>query len=270
VGADRKGPLAAFVVVTVIAAVLLITSVRSQAAPGIFGRPFPVTIHVAAPGAQLWGSASHQAGQAVHDGIVLAQKAVQPVESDAPRTDSADAAPAGLAPSRVVHSQIRSHHAHGTPAPLRHHGRDHQSPAADQPGTEPGDDSGDAPSGSPGGPGDHPAADPADDPADDKGPGHHGRGHRGHHGNDGDTNGDHDGDTTGDHDGDTTGDHDGDTSGTGDSDGDDPADTGSDSTGSDGDSDSVARGHTDRGRHLGWAHDHHAHDAHGDHAHAGH
>jgi hypothetical protein len=34
VGADRKGPLAAFVVIAIIAAVLLVTSVRSQADPG--------------------------------------------------------------------------------------------------------------------------------------------------------------------------------------------------------------------------------------------
>jgi cytoskeletal protein RodZ len=34
VGADHKGPLAAFVVVAIIAAVLLVTSVRSQAEPG--------------------------------------------------------------------------------------------------------------------------------------------------------------------------------------------------------------------------------------------
>jgi hypothetical protein len=34
VGADRKGPLAAFIVVAIIAAILLITSVRSQAAAG--------------------------------------------------------------------------------------------------------------------------------------------------------------------------------------------------------------------------------------------
>jgi hypothetical protein len=34
VGAEHKGPLAAFVVIAVIAAVLLVTSVRSQAAPG--------------------------------------------------------------------------------------------------------------------------------------------------------------------------------------------------------------------------------------------
>lgn len=33
-GVDRKGPLVAFVVIAIIAAVLLVTSVRSQASPG--------------------------------------------------------------------------------------------------------------------------------------------------------------------------------------------------------------------------------------------
>jgi len=38
VSADRKGPLAAFIVVAVIAAILLVTSVRSQAATASVGR----------------------------------------------------------------------------------------------------------------------------------------------------------------------------------------------------------------------------------------
>jgi hypothetical protein len=41
VGADRKGPLVAFIVVAIIAAILLITSVRSQAATGWLGRAVP-------------------------------------------------------------------------------------------------------------------------------------------------------------------------------------------------------------------------------------
>jgi hypothetical protein len=43
VGADRKGPLAAFIVIAIIAAILLITSVRSQAAAGWLGRSLPTT-----------------------------------------------------------------------------------------------------------------------------------------------------------------------------------------------------------------------------------
>ena len=42
-GADRKGPLAAFIVVAIIAAILLITSVRSQAATGWLDRALPST-----------------------------------------------------------------------------------------------------------------------------------------------------------------------------------------------------------------------------------
>jgi hypothetical protein len=52
VGADRKGPLAAFIVVAVIAAILLVTSVRSQAAPGWLGRGVPAALSaVGAPDA---------------------------------------------------------------------------------------------------------------------------------------------------------------------------------------------------------------------------
>jgi len=40
-GADRKGPLAAFIVVAIIAAILLVTSVRSQAATGWLRNALP-------------------------------------------------------------------------------------------------------------------------------------------------------------------------------------------------------------------------------------
>jgi hypothetical protein len=45
-GADRKGPLAAFIVVAIIAAILLVTSVRSQAAAGWLrsGLPSPPNV----------------------------------------------------------------------------------------------------------------------------------------------------------------------------------------------------------------------------------
>jgi hypothetical protein len=41
VSADRKGPLAAFIVIAIIAAILLVTSVRSQAATGWLNRALP-------------------------------------------------------------------------------------------------------------------------------------------------------------------------------------------------------------------------------------
>jgi hypothetical protein len=46
VGADRKGPLAAFIVIAIIAAILLITSVRSQAATAWVGRNLPTAPRV--------------------------------------------------------------------------------------------------------------------------------------------------------------------------------------------------------------------------------
>jgi hypothetical protein len=52
VGADRKGPLVAFIVVAIIAAILLITSVRSQAATGRLGRAVP-----SAPVSPSWSGA---------------------------------------------------------------------------------------------------------------------------------------------------------------------------------------------------------------------
>jgi hypothetical protein len=43
VGADRKGPLAALIVVALIAVILLVTAVRSQAAPEWHIAHHPVT-----------------------------------------------------------------------------------------------------------------------------------------------------------------------------------------------------------------------------------
>lgn len=238
-GADRKGPLAAFVVVTIIAAVLLVTSVRSQAAPGIFGRSFPVTI-LAGPGtAGLLHSASHHADQAVHQGMVLAHKAVEPVLSDDTATDTADASVSDAQPpSVVVHRQPQVHRLHAAPAPHRsHHGRDHHShagpaPVGDEHGDEhsnaPGDDSGDGPS-------DHSGSSIGHDEADGKGE-HHGRDHS----EDGDHGRYHAEDADGDSDGD-----------------------GADNSDSDGDVTSA------RGRHLGWAKQGH-HHVHGRHAYAYH
>jgi hypothetical protein len=46
VGGDRKGPLAAFIVIAIIAAILLITSVRSQAATAWTDRTLPTAPRV--------------------------------------------------------------------------------------------------------------------------------------------------------------------------------------------------------------------------------
>jgi hypothetical protein len=68
VGADRKGPLAAFIVLAIIAAILLITSVRSQAATGWLGRALPSTPGVARA---VGGGLDHVGEQ----GAVLVHKA---------------------------------------------------------------------------------------------------------------------------------------------------------------------------------------------------
>lgn len=65
-GADRRGPLAAFIILAIIAVILLVTSVRSQAAPGWFH-----TTVVAGPVSEphLWGLGD--ATEVVEDGVVL-------------------------------------------------------------------------------------------------------------------------------------------------------------------------------------------------------
>lgn len=73
-GADRKGPLAAFVVVAVIAVILLVTSVRSQAAPGWIQGRLPASIVAAVPDAPapgVWDAV----GQVVEQGVVLVHRA---------------------------------------------------------------------------------------------------------------------------------------------------------------------------------------------------
>jgi hypothetical protein len=77
VGADRRGPLAAFVILAIIAAVLLVTSVRSQAAPGwLDSDKLPATV-IAAPVTEphLWGSVAGGVHQVVQDGAVLVRRA---------------------------------------------------------------------------------------------------------------------------------------------------------------------------------------------------
>lgn len=122
-GADRRGPLAAFVVVAIIAAILLVTSVRSQAAPSLMAGPRPQHVVVVPPPAtsRLWSSVSHHAALVVQDGIVLAHKAAEQTTSEdtatvtststAPAT-SAEPATAGTAPpAPVPASQPAGHHA---------------------------------------------------------------------------------------------------------------------------------------------------------------
>jgi hypothetical protein len=88
VGADHRGPLAAFIVVAIIAVVLLVTSVRSQAAPGWLDPGKVPATAVVGPVAEphVWGAASGAVQQAVQEGVVLA-----------PRVAATGDAPAGPA-----------------------------------------------------------------------------------------------------------------------------------------------------------------------------
>ena len=70
-GADHKGPLAAFVVVAVIAAVLLVTSVRSQAASGWLNRHLPASVVAGHTGRRSATASS----QVVRHGAVLVHRA---------------------------------------------------------------------------------------------------------------------------------------------------------------------------------------------------
>jgi hypothetical protein len=56
VGADRRGPLVAFIVIAVIAAILLVTSVRSRAAPRWVDRDEAPATVIRGPGADDAGS----------------------------------------------------------------------------------------------------------------------------------------------------------------------------------------------------------------------
>jgi hypothetical protein len=67
VGADRKGPLAAFVVIAIIAAILLVTSVRSQAEPSLVAEPPAVTYP------DLWAPAA-DLQVVVRSGVTLVRK----------------------------------------------------------------------------------------------------------------------------------------------------------------------------------------------------
>ena len=80
-GADRRGPLAAFIIVAVIAGIVLVTSVRSQAAPGWLNPVgLPATV-VAAP-------VTDGLDQIVREGVVLMHQAKTDSVEDDTRTES--------------------------------------------------------------------------------------------------------------------------------------------------------------------------------------
>jgi hypothetical protein len=135
VGADRRGPLAAFVIVALIAAILLVTSVRSQAAPWL--RSTVVAGPVGEP--HLWSSVTGGVDQVVRSGTVLVRKAAGST-SDPTRTE-AQGASTHVVASRQEPARSATHEVLGT--------QQHHRPARRHPS-----------SGAPHGPA-HPGADPA-------------------------------------------------------------------------------------------------------------
>jgi hypothetical protein len=111
VGADRRGPLAAFIVVAVIAGILLVTSVRSQAAPRwLDPGGLPATV-VAAP---VTGGLD----QIVREGVVLVHRAKTDSVDDHTRTESVGPSTSVATPGTRA-SRPRTRH-HVSPA-RRHH-----------------------------------------------------------------------------------------------------------------------------------------------------
>jgi hypothetical protein len=146
-GADRRGPLAAFIIVAVIAAILLVTSVRSQAAPWLI--PGRISATVAAPALEphLWGSVSGGVDDVVQAGAVLVRKASTDAQEPT-RTTQPPASPhvvAGRLGRATVpprqHRSTRTRH-----QPARQHGPSGPSdPGDDDPVDAPADPVGQAP-----------------------------------------------------------------------------------------------------------------------------
>lgn len=134
-GTDRKGPLAAFVVIAIVAAILLVTSVRSQAEPPWLDQDeLPATVVAAPPISDpLQWAPVVTLGQVVVHGVVLERKpAADP--TDVPYSSSvvvsvADPTYDGSVPATATsgtwatHTATVAHHhpAHHT----GHHTADH-------------------------------------------------------------------------------------------------------------------------------------------------
>jgi hypothetical protein len=116
VGADRRGPLAAFIILAVIAVILLVTSVRSQAAAGWFH-----TTLVAGPVHEPHLSdVTGDVTKVVEDGAVLARKAaVDTSEHETDHTESLGAT-SSVVPQRSDRGSSSTRHQVAR-AP-RHHG----------------------------------------------------------------------------------------------------------------------------------------------------
>jgi hypothetical protein len=136
VGTDRKGPLAAFVVIAIVAAILLVTSVRSQAKPQWFdpGEPSPTVVAAPPISDPLRWVPVAPVGQVVEHGVVLAKKAVsdptqvqEAVTVVASAVDTTDDAPVPTTTtSSTPESAATIRHHHATHH-ARHHARDQQT-----------------------------------------------------------------------------------------------------------------------------------------------
>ena len=138
-GADRRGPLAAFIIVAVIAGILLVTSVRSQASPGWLN---PVGLPATVVAAPVTGGLD----QIVHEGVVLVHRAKTDSVDDPTRTESVGRFderrhPPGLHASRQrTRHHVSSTQRHHAPAEPHQHGRVPRiSPRHDAPSAPPGD-----------------------------------------------------------------------------------------------------------------------------------
>jgi hypothetical protein len=127
VGTDRKGPLAAFVVIAVVAAILLVTSVRSQAKPQWFdpGEPSPTVVAAPPISDPLRWVPVAPVGQVVEHGVVLAKKAVsdptQVQEAAAVVVSTVDTTDDAPVPTTTTSSTP------GTTATTRHHRAHHHA-----------------------------------------------------------------------------------------------------------------------------------------------
>jgi hypothetical protein len=183
VGADHKRPLTAFVVVAVVAVILLVTSVRSQAASGWLDRRLPSSF---VAGAQ--GAVSHGMNQVVRHGTVLVHRArgdASPAEEtivaatvigkDVPSVVPVH--PAG--PPAITHSEsVPGPSADGSSTD---NPEQSTSPQPQEPAEDPAELAGGDTSGHHGNDGRH---DGRQDRRRGEGHGHHG--HHGHHGDQGD------------------------------------------------------------------------------------
>ena len=128
-GTDRRGPLAAFIVVAIIAVILLVTSVRSQAAPGWLDGELPSSVVAVVPSTDdgLLGAIGDGMDQLVEHGTVLVHKATahhSSAEDISPPASASIPEPASSSPSHR-HASSRHPTGHGRSSPRAWHPDSH-------------------------------------------------------------------------------------------------------------------------------------------------